>query len=363
MQSLISVMDEIGIEFATIGYPGASTKVKGAVEKLIEYKLNQGLQIEMICAGRTVAADIQAIIDVSQNCGVAIDANLFIGSSPVRQYVEGWDLQFILEHVKKGVRFAVENGLRVCFLTEDTTRSNPEDLGPILETAIENGAYRIGICDTVGHSTPQGVQSILKFAREVVKKSNPDVLIDWHGHNDRGLALVNALVAVECGADRIHATALGIGERVGNTSIEQLLVNLKLMGYPGKNLKLLRRYAELVSASFKFPIPSNQPIFGLDAYRTGTGVHASAIIKAEESGQSDLADLVYTSVPARELGFEQIIEVGPMCGKSNVVYWLKKRGIACDDTLVTDIFEEIKRKKTVLTDREIKGIINRHVTG
>lgn len=360
MKSILMLMDKIQIDSACIGFPSSSQKNKQSVEDMVEFAVNNKLKITLACAGRTVGEDIEAIIDISQQYGVSIEANLFIGSSPIRRYVEEWDMKFVLKSIEKAVYFAVKNEVPVCFITEDTTRSRLEDLNAIYRAAINSGAYRICVCDTVGHATPEGVTNILSNIKDIIRSSNPAVLIDWHGHNDRGLACINALTAAKCGVDRIHATGLGIGERVGNTSMEQLLVNLMLMGITDKNVKYLKEYCNTVSQAFNFPIPNNLPIVGHDAFRTGTGVHAAAIIKAKEKGNTQLADLVYTAVPAGELNLKQIIEVGPMSGKANIIEWMKRRSIQFNDDIVQKIFQEAKLGNKVLSNEDISKIVKKY---
>jgi 2-isopropylmalate synthase len=180
--------------------------------------------------------------------------------------------------------------------------------------------------------------------------------VDWHGHSDRGLGVANSLAAFEAGADQAHGTALGLGERVGNTPMDQLLVNLKLLGAIDRDLSRLKEYCEAVSEAAGVPIPPNYPVVGADAFRTATGVHAAAVIKAFRKQDVELANQVYSGVPSHWFGMEQKIEIGPMSGKSNVLFWLEKRGIAPSDELVERIFDRAKRADRVLTDAEILEI-------
>ncbi|HWW60883.1 MAG TPA: 2-isopropylmalate synthase, partial [Thermoanaerobaculia bacterium] len=270
-----------------------------------------------------------------------------------RQFAEEWDIDWIIEQSVKAVRFATENGIPVMYVTEDTTRAKPEDIEKLYTAAIDAGAARICIADTVGHSTPWGARNVIRFARGIVERTNPDVKIDWHGHNDRALGVINSIAALEAGADRVHGAAAGIGERVGNTPIDHLMVNLKLMGWITNDLTKLREYVEFVSRVTKVPIADNYPVFGRDAFRTGTGVHAAAIIKAKKKGSEWLADRVYSGVPAGMFGLQQIIEVGPMCGLSNVIYWLDSHGYPQEETLAKEIFQLAKATNRILTDDEL----------
>jgi 2-isopropylmalate synthase len=352
---ILHMMAELGIESADIGLPGAGPHVAADVERLAREIVEQRLPIAPNCAARTVIADIRPIVEISQKTGIAIEAACFIGSSPIRQYAEGWTLDRMLQLSREAVEFAVKEGLPVMYVTEDTTRAKPEDLRRLYTEAVEAGARRVCVADTVGHSTPNGAGNVIRFIREVVGE---DVKVDWHGHKDRGLSVMNALAAAEAGADRLHGTAVGIGERVGNCPIDLLLVNMQLLGWIDRDLHRLGEYCRFVAATTGVPLPDNYPVVGRDAFRTGTGVHASAIIKARARGEDWLADRVYSAVPAGLIGCRQVIEVGPMSGESNVVYWLQERGIEAKPDLVQEIFQRAKDSVTVLEESEILAICN-----
>ena len=353
---MLHLMAELGIEAADIGLPGAGPHVARDVERLAREIVDQKLPIAPNCAARTVIADIKPIVEVMQKTGLAIEASCFLGSSPVRQYAEGWTLDRMLQLTREAVEFAVREGLPVMYVTEDTTRAAPEDLRRLYTEAVEAGARRVCVADTVGHATPSGARNVIRFIREVVDATGEDVKVDWHGHRDRGLSVINALAAAEAGADRLHGTAVGIGERVGNCAIDLLLVNMQLLGWIDRDLTKLREYCELVAEKTGVPLPDNYPVVGRDAFRTGTGVHAAAIIKAKARGDDWLADLVYSSVPASLIGCRQIIEVGPMSGESNVIYWLQERGIEAQPELVKTIFQRAKASDRVLEEAEILEI-------
>ncbi len=354
---LLQLMESLGIASANLGLPGAGPRARADVLQLAAEIANNDMKIAANCAARTVRADIQPIIDISQEIGLPIEAATFIGSSPVRQYAEEWTLDKMLYATEDAVRFATENNLPVMYVTEDTTRAHPDTIGKLYKTAIECGARRICVCDTVGHATPTGVTALISFIKQIVVESGEEVKIDWHGHQDRGLGVINSIAAYQAGADRIHGAALGIGERVGNTPMDQLLVNLQLMGYINHNLKELRTYCEKAAVAVGIPIPPNYPVVGRDAFRTATGVHAAAVIKAFRKNDEMLANLVYSGVPAHLFGFEQIIDIGPMSGKSNVVYWLQKHGYEASDDRVERIFATAKQSATVLSTEEILKLI------
>ncbi|HVT61250.1 MAG TPA: LeuA family protein [Thermoanaerobaculia bacterium] len=353
---ILHMMARLGIESADLGLPGAGPHVVADVERLAREIADQRLAIAPNCAARTVLADIQPIVEIAQRTGVAIEASCFIGSSPIRQYAEGWTLDRMLRLTREAVEFAVRHGLPVMFVTEDTTRAAPEDLRRLYTEAVEAGARRVCVADTVGHATPAGAAAVTRFIRGVVDATGEEVKVDWHGHRDRGLAVINALTAAAAGADRLHGTAVGIGERVGNCAIDLLLVNMQLLGWIDRDLGSLERYCRFVAETTGVPLPDNYPVVGRDAFRTATGVHASAILKARARGQDWLADRVYSSVPASLFGRRQVIEVGPMSGESNVVYWLQERGIEAAPDLVEEIFARAKGSARVLEENEIREI-------
>jgi 2-isopropylmalate synthase len=352
-------MARLGISNANIGMPCTSPKIKEATIKLAKVIADEKLPIRPNCAARTVISDVQAVVEVSEAAGIPVEASTFIGSSPIRSLAEGWDLERMLRSTEEAVTFAVKHGLPVMYVTEDTTRARPDVLKKLYTTAIDCGAYRLCIADTVGHITAHGLRSLIRFFKEEIIRDKEGLKIDWHGHNDRGLAVVNSLAALEAGADCVHGTILGIGERVGNTSLDQLLVNLKLLRWIEQDLSVLPKYCELVHEHCGAPLPFNYPVIGRDAFRTSTGVHAAAIIKALEKGEDFLANRVYSGVPAELVGRTQEIEIGPMSGQANVIYWLKQRGIEPQAKLVERILEEAKRSDAVLKEQEVYEIIRR----
>jgi len=355
---ILHLMDRLGIETADVGLPGSGPRQKEAVEHLCREIGSCRLKIEANCAARTLEADIRPIADIVQATGVPIEACVFIGSSPIRQYAEEWDLEFIRSLSEEAVRFAVGEGLKVMYVTEDTVRARPEDLRVLFETAVDAGAGRLCLCDTVGSATPWGVKNLVTWVKELLIELGvaDEIGIDWHGHRDRGLSVANTLSAIEAGATRVHGTALGVGERVGNTAMEQLLVNLHLLGWRNDDLSGLQEYVETVSEAIGVPIPVHQPIVGRDAFRTATGVHAAAVIKAQCKGQAWLADRVYSGVPASIIGRRQEIEIGHMSGASNVHFFLSSRGLDDADRVCEAILEAAKKSERLLTEEEVLEI-------
>ncbi len=354
---LLHLMDALGIDTVDIGLPGAGGTHAASVERLAREIVEQKLRIRPNCAARTHRNDIIPVIEISQRAGIPIEACTFIGSSSVRFFAEDWTLERLLEMTEDAVTFAVSQGAPVMYVTEDTTRADPKTIRALYTTAIRCGARAVCVCDTVGHSTPDGARSVVRFVKSIIEEQGGNVRLDWHGHQDRGLGVINSIAAIEGGADQVHGSALGIGERVGNTPMDQLLVNLKLMGWIENDLSRLGEYCGVASSACAWTIPYNYPVFGRDAFRTATGVHAAAVIKSYKKGDRELADLVYSGVPAGQFGLEQVIEVGPMIGKSNVIYWLEKRGIEASDERVNRIYECAKKSSSVLTADEILQLV------
>jgi 2-isopropylmalate synthase len=351
-------MERLEIDTADIGLPGAGPHVVRDVTRLAQEIRDSRMRLAANCAARTLHQDITPVIEISQRVGIPIEVCTFIGSSPIRQYAENWTLDVMVRHTEEAVTYAVEHGLPVMYVTEDTVRAHPSQLRRLFLAAIRCGARRLCLCDTVGHATPPGVANLVRFARQVVLESGADVELDWHGHSDRGLGVINTLAAIRAGVTRVHGCAIGIGERVGNTPLDQLLVNLRLLGWIDNDLTALPEYCERVSRTTGVPIPPNYPVVGRDAFRTGTGVHAAAVIKAYRKGQDWLADRVYSGVPASLAGRRQEIEIGPMSGESNVVYWLESRGIEASRERVHALFQRAKSVDRILSEGEIRAVLD-----
>ena len=354
---LLYLMRDLQIDAADLGYCGAGEHFQKHVTILTREIVNQKMDIQPQSAARSVIADIAPIVEASQEVGTPIEACVFLGTSPIRQYAEGWDLDFLLRQTEESVQYAISNGLPVMFVTEDTTRAHPDTLRQVYTTAIRSGAQRICASDTVGHATPDGVRALITFLKELIDEVNPEVGIDWHGHRDRGMDIVNTLVAIEAGADRVHACGLGIGERSGNTPMELLLVNLNLLGWAERDLTRLPEYCGVISDKCGAPIPFNYPIVGADSFRTSTGVHAAAVVKAMEKKDQWLADRIYSGVPASMVGRDQGIEIGPMSGEHNVRHYLRHRGIEEEPVYIDKILAAAKRAKKLLSEEDVMRMV------
>ena len=354
---ILRLLDSIGVDEADIALPGAGKRAVEDCTTMVEMIRDEGLNIRPAAAARTHPNDIRPIIEISEKTGVPIEVYAFLGSSPIRLFTEGWDEDKLESLTRTATRMTKAAGIPFAFVTEDTIRSHPKTLDRLFRAAIEEGADRLCLCDTVGHATPDGVFNLIHYTKNIIKSMGTDTKIDWHGHSDRGLGLVNALYAIEAGADRVHGTILGIGERVGNVQLDLLMMNMKLQGVLETDLSAMSELVELVSESMEWPISPAYPVFGRDAFRTGTGVHAAALIKALKTGDTLLADQIYSGVPASWFGREQEIEVGPMSGNSNILYWLHKNGFEGTENEVAKIRHAAKNTNRLLSNAELRAIM------
>ncbi|MFV8751100.1 LeuA family protein [Nannocystaceae bacterium ST9] len=359
-QEILRLTASLGIDAVDLGLPGAGARAVADVSALIDFAEREKLGIEYACAARTHEKDINAVADIADKTGKPIWVYAFLGSSPIRLYTENWQVGTLLERTREAAELCRKRGLPMCFVTEDTTRSTPTVLDQLFRCAVEYGVGRLCLCDTVGHATPDGVTDLVSFTRLLLETIGAShVGIDWHGHNDRGLGVTNNIIALEAGADRIHGTALGIGERVGNASLDLTLMNLKLLGELGdRDLTNLVAWCETVAKACEVSIHRQYPLVGEDAFRTATGVHAAAVIKAMNKGDLDLADRVYSGVPANWFGKRQSIEIGFMSGESNVRFWLQSRGIEPVEALVKHVFDRAKTTDRILTDAEVMQAVD-----
>ena len=359
---LIDYMEKLGIQKVDLGLPGAGPFHIEHIDSMLNHMGENGYNLRPGCAVRTVVSDIEPLVELQAKHERQIQASAFLGTSPIRQFAEGWTMGRIMETAEKAVTFAVDNDIPVMFVTEDTTRSKPEEIKQVYVRAIELGADRICVCDTCGHVTPNGVRKLLEFIQEEVIPDSGvkrrEIEVNWHGHQDRGLGVANNLAAYEAGADVIHGTALGVGERAGNAPLDQTLVNLSLMGVIKNDLTALNGYTRMAHQYVEVALPHNYPVFGEDAFETGTGVHASAVIKAMDKGDDWLADRVYSGVPAGDFGLQQVIRIGHMSGRSNVIHWLKRNGYEAEDDLVAHMFDVAKSQRRMMTDEEVHDAIS-----
>ncbi|MEZ4437662.1 MAG: 2Fe-2S iron-sulfur cluster-binding protein [Polyangiaceae bacterium] len=265
-QRMLRAMEAVGVDVVSVGLPAASARALDEAAALAGFIRDEGLRLQPTAAARTVERDVLGVAEVQQRTGTKVEVYAFIGSSPIRHYTEGWDIDFLLKHIREAVAAARREDVPFCLVTEDTTRARPEMLEQLFRCALDGGAERLCLCDTVGFATPDGVARLVRWTKNLLVASGHDdrVGLDWHAHNDRGLALQTALWASEVGVDRVHGTALGIGERVGNVPLELLVLNLGLLGSkPEADLEALESYCLAAAESLGLGgIPDPHPLFG-----------------------------------------------------------------------------------------------------
>lgn len=366
-RDILRQLDIVGVEHIDLGFPFSNPRNAAHVRSLVETIRDEHLSIKPGCIARTLPKDIDAVVSIAEDTGVEVEVLTYVGSSPVRLLVEKWDEGMLEERTRAAVKRVKDAGMPCLFATEDTVRSKPETIRRLFMAALEEDVDRLCLCDTVGHATSDGVQNLVRFTQGLINEhmktleqkgeQTKKIHIDWHGHSDRGLGLSNALAAVAAGVDRVHACVLGIGERIGNTSLDLLLVNLRLHGALHRDLHHLAKLVETVAKACGVNVQERYPVFGRDAFRTATGVHAAAVVKALESGEGELADMVYSGVPAQWFGREQEVEVGHMGGDSNIKFWLKSRGFRVNEELVKHIRQKCKEELRVLTNEEVYRLV------
>lgn len=357
-RALLHQMAAVGVRAVNVGVPAAGGRALGDAVALVREIADAGLALEAVCAGRTTAGDVEAIARVAQRAGAPVRASVFVGSSTIRRFAEGWTLDEVVRATDAAVRLAVREGLPVTFVTEDSTRAEPDALRALYTSAVQGGASRLCLADTVGHATPAGTTRLVRFMREQLFPAlGTAVALEWHGHRDRGLGIANALAAIEAGVEWVHATALGVGERVGNVELELLVANLHLLGAPGHALAAVPAYVEAVARALALRVPRNQPVVGADAFRTGTGTHAAALVKAAALGSGWLADRVYAALPAADLGRTQRIELSHVSGRANARYWLAHHGYRPDDEgLVDTLLAAARAAARPMVDAELHAL-------
>jgi 2-isopropylmalate synthase len=356
--AILRLMDRIGVDSADLGLPGAGRHAAREATRLAAEIREARLAVRASCAARPLRADIEAIVDIAQAAGVPVEVCVFIGSSPIRRYAEGWTVDRLERHAAEAVGLAVASGLPVTCVTEDTARAEPDALRRLFLAALRAGASRLRLCDTAGHATPAGAASLARFARGVVADSGVEAGLDWHGRSDRGLGVANALAAIRAGASRVHGCALGLGERAGDAPLDQLLVNLQLLGWGDRDLGALGEYCRAVSDATGVPIPPGYPAVGRDVFRSGSAVHAAAMLRAADEGREAVAERAYCGVPATLVGRRPDVEVGPSSGAACAAWWLHSHALEPTPERTQALLQRARSVDRVLTDAEIREVLD-----
>ena len=350
---LLSLAHSSGIGDVMVGFPGQEIAYREALE-ICKGVSAKGLNTRLGLLGRMVEADIEAIDRIRQASGCSVVAHLFIPCSPIRRFVDQWDIDELERLTRLGVRLANQLGLPVNFSPEDTSRAEPKVVEHLCQVAVEEGATEITVCDTVGYLTPLGTSKLVQHLRHFLDTKVGKVRLDFHGHNDRGLALANSLAAVAAGADCIQGTVLGIGERAGNAPLDLVMINLQMQGlWNCDTLVNLKEYCLEVARLCNLSIPDKYPVFGKQSFSTQMGVHASAILKAKRHHNGELATCVYSGVDPNLVGLNYDVQVGPFSGRANVKFLMHQHNITLADEAIDHILEKARTENRILTKTEI----------
>jgi 2-isopropylmalate synthase len=351
--NLLARADRLGLSEACVGFPAQTVAYQDALA-LFKGAKERRLRLPLGLVGRMVKSDIEAIASIQQASGHPAIAKLaMMGSSPMRRYVESRNLDELERLMREGVGYATQLDLPTHVSIEDVSRSEPKVIERLFSAAVESGATLVSICDTVGHITPFGTKRVVRHFRKFLNEQGYQVRLGFHGHNDRGLGVANALAAIEAGIDLIDCTVLGIGERTGNIPLDLTLVNLKIQGLWSGDISSLKDYCQEVARVCQLIIPPNYPIFGSNAFVTQAGVHASAILKAEIRGEPHIAALVYSPIDPHWVGLDYEIYVGPSSGRSNVQLLLHRKGLNVEERAIELILHKARRENRILSEEEV----------
>lgn len=279
-------------------------------ESLKEMK-RAGFSAQIVSHGRALASDI----DVGLDCDVEWVAMYHSVSDIHLRNKLHVTREQALERSIRAVEYAKSHGLRLRFTFEDASRANPDYLSHFVTEISRAGADRIGIPDTVGVLLPRGMKKLIGLVRQ-----SSELPIDVHCHNDLGLAVANSLAAVEAGADQIHVTIDGHGERVGIASLAEVTMALRLLYGSRRQFRyeMLSELSTLVAGYSNSQIPGDKPLVGKNAYTHKAGTHLAAIIQNPET---------YELVPPKEVGNSRRVVFGELSGKNGAAFLMKTLGL------------------------------------
>jgi len=335
-------LDEVGVHQIEAGFPAVSQSESESVKAVASL----GLDAEVLCLARAMEGDI----DIAARCDVDM-VLLFIATSELHlRYKLKLTKEEVLEKAVHATEYAAAHGLRVSMSTEDSTRS---ELGFMLEVYRQceaAGAIRIGITDTLGCASPEGVAHLTRDIR-----SGTSAPISAHLHNDFGLAVANAIAALSSGAEAVATTVGGIGERAGNVSLEQLAMALKNLYNRdiGISMEGLTELGEMVFDSAGIRMPANQPWVGPNAFSHESGIHVAAVLNCP---------MTYECVAPETVGNRRRLVLGKHSGTAIVLNRLADRGVSASQEQICDIVREIKRigeRQGRVSDDEFWDIVDK----
>ena len=354
-KELVTLAHASRIKYVMLGFPGASEDAYHECRLLVQFIRDMQWPLVPRLLGRANQSDMAAICRLQEETGVPLQADFFINICALRLKVEGWNLATITQMIHQASEQLDRHGVSYSISLEDATRSDTSIIEKMLCTIVNTKAIAIVLCDTVGACLPSGVANLLRFVKKTIAAHNSHIFQWWHGHNDRGLALANALCALDHGIDGISGTFLGIGERSGNICIEQIMLHLNQYYGSAYCLDSARQYCSLLSRYTEYTMPINQPLFGNQSFTTTAGTHIRALEKAKRFG-TGAHDLLYSSVAAHDLGRQQQIMLGPMSGRSAVKSVLEQIGESYDEKKISTLFNYFKKIQKPITVQEFIDI-------
>lgn len=332
-------LDAIGVEMIEAGFPAVSAKEKATVKTIA----NLGLDAKICCLSRAIFHDVDEALD----CDVDV-VGLFMATSDLHlkhKYHRSFDE--MLECALSTLEYAKEHGLIVRFAAEDATRTDLKVLKHFFMEGEKHRADYLSIADTVGALRPASCYDLVTAIKKVVS-----VPLCIHCHNDLGMAVANTITAAEAGAYQLHTTVNGIGERVGNTPLEELLVALRLQfGIDKYNLANLTDLSKIVERHSRLRLPKNKPVVGLNAFSHESGIHVAAVLEEPET---------YELFSPQLVGNKRRIVIGKHTGKKALQYVIAELGYRPTRDELCEILDDVKRvcetKKSVSQD-ELEDII------
>jgi len=318
-------LDELGIHQIEAGFPVVSNEEKRSIKAIVKEDLNADILV--LC--RTKKEDIDTAIDCDVD-GVIT----FMGTSQIHlEHKMKMSQEEILNVCMKSIEHAKDHGLFVAFSAEDATRTDLNFLKKIYKRAEDYGVDRVHIADTVGAISPQGMNYLVSELRSTL---NTDIAL--HCHNDFGMALSNSISGLLAGANGVSTTVNGIGERAGNTSLEELVMALKII-YDvdlGFNIKIFYELSKLVEELTSLRIPETKPIVGRNVFRHESGIHVDAVLEEPLTYEPFLPELI---------GHQRRIVLGKHSGCRAVKAKLDECGIEVTRDELCQIVEKVKNQR------------------
>ncbi|MFH1095285.1 MAG: 2-isopropylmalate synthase [Candidatus Micrarchaeota archaeon] len=327
-------LDQLGVDF--IEYSPIVSEKSGAVAKDL---LGAGYKSNIILHGRATPSDIDLLLKFDPRW-IAI----YLSTSSVHlEHKLHMNKEEALAQTRKTIEYAKSRGVRMRFTCEDASRTGPEELLQFARTAAEAGADRISITDTVGVMTPPGMFKLVRHVREAL----PSVGLDLHCHNDLGLALANSLAGIEAGADCIHTSINGAGERAGIPKLAEVVMALQVLYQQRPEMKSdeLPKLSRLFSQITSLPSDPFSPVVGENVFRHKGGTHLGAVLKTDGKA--------YEAFSPQSIGLKRRLVVGEYSGKNVVKYLSESLGLGLSEGQIQKALARLKEKEGDMFEFEV----------